>query len=121
MRSFYNIWLIATLLGYVAFTGCKALDEMTHLSPEESKGVFNLARQKLEQKYPNMDAATKEAILLPPSFGYYRMSGDYYQYFINWRVSTNWVASVSGQGDIKTLDGANVRIMTVTERASRYY
>jgi len=99
-----------SLLGWACclVAGCSTFDG-ARLTHTESAAITSLARKKLTDAYPDMDAATTRAIArTPASFRYYCLAGDCYQYFITWNVSSNRFASVYGLGNIKQLDSARV-------------
>jgi hypothetical protein len=112
MNTPSKAFLILAFTSLLFVTGCELL-QAGHLSKEESQAIVELARKKLELQYPEMDAAAKQAISQHPGFGYYCLSGDYFQYSIVWAVPPDRVARVDGQGDIKTLEGARVEICTL--------
>jgi hypothetical protein len=103
-------------MAFCFLSGCST-SKGSRLTRHESFAIVALAREKLGQAYPAMDATAAAAIARPPaSFNYYGMAGSYFQYFITWNIATNRFASVYGQGNIRELENARVMLRTLPPR-----
>jgi hypothetical protein len=78
--------------------------------PLDLAAISELARQRALAE-PELDAESSAIVKTTiPKVGYYRMAGDYCQYFFDWEITGKRTVSVFGEGDIKTLEHAQVRV-----------
>jgi hypothetical protein len=90
-------------------------------SPEVERQVIELARANVLAKFPDLDAASKAMIRTSrPDFGYYRMGGDYAQYSLSWLLTSNRQLVLSGQGNIRRLEGATCALREMAGQSVRF-
>ncbi len=90
--------------------GCATLFDVP-LTRQEVSLVLRKAREKVSETHPEMDSATKKAVMNSPgTLTYHRLSGDVCSYSITWPVPPDRIVVVQGTGNIMQLSGARVGV-----------
>jgi hypothetical protein len=102
-----------TLLAMViatCLTSCGLHRELTRFTPSELHEAIQLARVRALAE-PGLDPASQSLIgTNRPKLQYYKQAPDFAQYIISWQITSNRLVIVSGDGDLRKLEGAKVRI-----------
>ena len=107
-------WISTALLAGAWCAGCSY---PRTVSQQDLATVAERARARVLAERPSLDEASKTMIRTnAPRVGYYSLTGgDYAQYEFSWRITSNRVARLWGQGLFSRLEGATV---TVSESAN---
>ena len=102
--------LICILL--LAMTGCASLRDVARSSLTHDERVTVVSHARTLALGSGLVHESERVIVesSDPNVAYYFMSGVHYaQYSITWKLSEHESVTVCGQGDLLTLDGAEVK------------
>ncbi len=105
IRMKNTLWLI--LISF--FAGCASINPAL-LTEDDMVHVVGIAREKASTEIT--DLSEEELYLLKsehPKYLYYKLSGNYADYYFYWDIKDNQRIVVYGRGDIMTLEGAKVK------------
>jgi len=82
-----------------------------HRSQAEWNQIVESARERVLNGAQDLDLTSREMVRTNyPTIGHYGMGTDLSQYGFDWLISSNRTVRLSGQGNIKTLDGSTISI-----------
>jgi hypothetical protein len=111
-KTWSGMAVVKLVLQRTAPLACLFLGACSSLlfEPLDLAAISEIARQRALAE-PELDAESSAIVkATKPKVGYYRMAGDYCQYFFDWEITGKRTVSVFGEGDIKTLEHAQVRV-----------